>query len=388
MKPGSGGHGGLRDGLAPLARGGAIAAIIGLLICALGGLLDVHRAAVAYLVAYAAAIGVVLGALVLLLIAQLTAATWFVVLRRPAESVVAALPALAVLVVPLLLAAPVLYPWVAAPHLAPRATYLALPFFVLRTIGYLAIWVALGEAFRRTSLRQDADPSPAVARCLRVLSAGGLVALALTISLAAIDWLMSLTPAWYSTIYGVYFYAGGQVGALGLLGILARARHHAAEPGVSAAHVGALARLLLTFVLLWVYLAYSQLIVIWSGNLPSEVTWYLPRLRGTWRWLGAVLLAGHFAIPFVLLLFRRVRQRAGAIGALGGWLLLMHYLDCYWLVVPSVAAIAVPAWWLSAGAVLLVGGASVAVATWRARGVAALPAGDARLAASLRYAGH
>ena len=366
--------------------GGACAAL-GLVACVAGAVLDVRRAAAAYLVAYAAVTSVVLGALALVMIARLTAATWFVVLRRPAERVIGALPVLAVLVVPLLAVTRVLYPWTAPGVAEAKRAWLNVPFFVVRTAVYWACWVLFGEALRRASVRLDRAPDAGPLGTLRALSAGGVVVFALTVSFAAIDWLMSLTPAWHSTVYGVYFYAGGQVGALALLAVVAeRERHGALRDAISPSHVAALAKLLLTFVLFWVYIGYSQLVVVWSADLPAEVAWYLPRLHGPARAVSALLLAGHFALPFLLLLPGAVRRSGRAVAALGVWLLAMHYLDTWWLVVPSVAPGAVPAWWLDAGALLLVGGATLAGAAWRGRALAALPTGDPRLEASLGYA--
>lgn len=378
----------------PWVKRGAVAAIVGALLCAIGLVVDARATAAAYLVAYAAATTLAIGALSLVMISQLTAATWFVVLRRPAEMIVGALPVLALLVLPLLVGAGALYPWVSpgagtelARAVARKSAWLNVPFFVVRAVVYWGCWLAFGELLRRTSHRQDAaaDAAKATAR-LRALSAGGLVVVALTVSFASVDWLMSLTPTWYSTVYGAYVWCGGVVGALALLAVVAAyERRRALEGAVEESHVGALAKLLLTFVLLWVYLGYSQLVVVWSGDIPAEIAWYLPRLHGPGGAIGAVLLAGHFALPFLVLLLGAVRRSARLVAALGLWLLLMHYLDSLWLVAPSLPR--APSWWQDLGAVLLVGGATLACAAWRARGVPALPEGDPRLELSLQYAG-
>jgi hypothetical protein len=383
-----------RDASAPIVRAGLLAAVAGMIVSIIAALIDPHRAAAAYVVSYVAVTMVVLGALATVMIAQLTAATWFVVLRRTAEGVIAALPVLAVLAIPLLASMRVLYPWVIPDALPPdarqavlaKSAYLNVPFFVARTVFYWVAWLVIGESLRRASL-EDGTRGAAATRRLRSVSAIGIVVFALTITFAAVDWLMSLTPAWSSTVYAVYVYGGAQLSALALLAIVVQWRRDGALSVVNDQHVAALAKLMLTFVLFWVYMGYSQLIVIWSGDLPREVTWYAPRVHGWAGVTGLVLVFGHFALPFLFLLPGIVRRNGRLIAALGVWLLVMHWIDIFWLVVPSLVPAAVPSWWMHAGAVLLVGGAAVACAAWRAAGIAPLPAADPRLDASLRYAG-
>jgi hypothetical protein len=332
------------------------------------------------------------------MIARVTGATWFVVLRRQAEEIIATLPVFAVLLLPVLVAVHVLYPWAApAASLDPdvrhailaKSAYLNVPFFVIRSLVYVATWIALGEALRRASLAQDRGDSVAIERRMRTLSAAGLVAFALTSSFAAFDWMMSLTPAWYSTIYGVDYFAGAMVSALSLLAVLAvRARRRGELPdSVGANQLHALAKLLLTFVLFWVYIGFSQLIVIWSAEIPAERVWYTVRMRGGWNALGAVLVAGHFAIPFCALLVRSIKRSPIAMSWLGLWLLVMHYLDIYWIVMPSTLHSG--SWgggyWLDLGALLLIGGAASSVWALRRAHTPPMPVGDPELAASLLY---
>ena len=383
----------MRALLVPLA-----AAVLGAALCVVGIFVDPARTAAAYLVAYMACLAVVLGTLAMVMIARVTGATWFVVLRRQAEEVIATLPVFAVLLLPILLGVHVLYPWAAqGPALDPevrraifaKGAYLNVPFFLIRSIVYLATWIALGELLRRTSLAQDRGDSMAIERRMRNLSAIGLVAFALTLSFAAFDWMMSLTPAWYSTIYGVDYFAGAMVGALALLAMLAvRARRRGELPeSVGANQLHALAKLLLTFVLFWVYIGFSQLIVIWSAEIPAERVWYTVRMRGGWYALGAVLVAGHFVIPFCALLIRSVKRSAVAMASLGALLLLMHYLDIYWMLMPSA-----PhgggwggGYWLDVGALLLVAGVASTVWALRRGHESPMPVGDPELAASLLY---
>ena len=383
----------MRTPILPLA-----AAALGAALCGIGIVVDPIRLASAYLVACLSCLAVVLGTLAMVMIARVTGATWFVVLRRQAEEIIATLPVFAVLLLPLLLAVRVLYPWAAhVPSLEPEVqqavaakdAYLNVPFFVIRWVVYFATWIALGEALRRASLAQDRGDTAAIERRMRTLSALGLVAFALTMTFAAFDWMMSLTPAWYSTIYGVDYFAGAMVGALALLAVLGvRARRRGELPeSVGANQLHALAKLLLTFVLFWVYIGFSQLIVIWSAQIPAERVWYSVRMRGGWYVLGAVIVAGHFAIPFCALLVRAIKRSAVAMTWLGIWLLLMHYLDIYWMVMPSArhGRNWAGGYWLDAGALLFVGGAASCAWALRRAHEPPMPVGDPELAASLLY---
>jgi len=375
-----------------------VVAAVGAVLCVIGLFMDPVRLAAAYLIAYVSCLAVVLGTLAMIMIARVTAATWFVSLRRQAEEVVATLPVFALLFIPILIAVRVLYPWAShAPAVEPdvrraiamKGAYLNVPFFAIRSSFYLAVWIALGESLRRASLSQDRGDSVAIEQRVRSLSAGGLVAFALTTTFAAFDWMMSLTPAWYSTIYGVNYFAGAMVSALSLLAMLiVRARRRGELPeAVGAEQMHALAELLLTFVLFWVYIGFSQLIVIWSAEIPVERVWYTLRMRGGWYVLGCVLVAGHFAIPFCALLIRAIKRSLIAMSSLGAWLLLMHYLDIYWIVAPNAPQ--GRSWgggyWLDLGALLLVIG--VGSTTWALRRAnePSVPVGDPELSASLAY---
>jgi hypothetical protein len=239
---------------------------------------------------------------------------------------------------------------------------------------------------RRASLRQDAGPDAVATRRLYRLSAGGLPALALTLTFASFDWLMSLSPAWYSTIDGVTWWAGGVVGALAVVGILARgARTGAMAEVLNTSHLHAVGKLLLTFVMLWAYFAFSQLLIIWIARIPVEARWYAVRARGGWGVVSGVLLVGHFLLPFLALLPRWTKRHAGALAALCWWLLAMHWLDTYWLVMPEVTPAGPAPHWVDLAALLAVAGLATAFGAWRMQGAALVPRGDPRLAASVEY---
>lgn len=353
----------------------AVAAVGGV-ACAIGWVIDPRRAAAAYLVAYVVFLGVALGALAMIMIARMSAATWFIACRRDAEHVTAVLPALAILFLPVILSARLLYPWVdaASSHsstlaraVAAKQAYLNFPWFVARAVIYWVVWISLAELLRRVSIANERRASALSRRRMNVISAVGLPLYAFTVSFASFDWMMSLSPAWYSTIYGVYYFSGCMVGALALLTVIvARRVSSERKPGsADEACMQALAKLLLTFVLFWAYIGFSQLIVIWSADLPAENSWYLIRLAGGWKILAAVLVAGHLLVPFLVLLVRAVRKSSKAMAAVGVLLLVMHYLDGYWMVMPDAAPARGGPHWLDAGAVLLIGG--VCALMWRRR---------------------
>jgi hypothetical protein len=198
---------------------------------------------------------------------------------------------------------------------------------------------------------------------------------------------MSLSPTWYSTVYGIDYFAGGMVGALALLALLvARGRLRDELPeAVGADHLHALAKLLLTFVLFWIYIGFSQFIVIWSAEIPVERAWYVVRTRGAWNTLIGFVLGGHFVLPFVVLLVRDFKRSMLVMAALGAWLLAMHYLDVYWIVMPDAPHGSSSAPWIDLGALMFVAG--VASATWSVRraGEPVIARGDPLVKTSLEY---
>ncbi|HET7321378.1 MAG TPA: hypothetical protein VFI96_02710, partial [Longimicrobiaceae bacterium] len=325
-------------------------------------------------------------------------AHWFVVLRRLTESIAATLPLFAILFLPLLLRPSELYPWLRplgglAPELRHaverKLVYLSLPFFLVRAAIYFATWLLIAELLRRWSLRQDQQPAPEVVHRQRVMSAGGLPVLAFTLTFASFDWLMSLSPWWYSTVYGIYYFTTGFLGLLALLAPVAYlAEKRGALPAEHAAeHYHALGNLTLTFVVFWLYIAFSQLLVIWIGNEPAEITWLYPRLKSSWAALGALLAVGLFAVPFLLLLWRSFKRTPRRLAWLGVWLVLMVYLDVFWLVIPELYPAGLHASWTDLAALAFVAGAMLAFAAWRQGGHPLVARHDPQMEESLEYEG-
>jgi len=333
-----------------------------------GAIRTPRDAAVGFLVTYVAVLSVVLGVLAMTMIAHLTTATWFGPFRPHATRVIRVLPLLAGLGVLLLLAIPVLFSWVAKTSAGDSGRYLNAPFFIVRFVIYWTAWLWIASALRAADrIAATGDMVRATERYRRV-SVVGLMVLGLTMTFASFDWMMSLTPEWSSTIYGVVWFAGGMVGALALLAILARndGNRHAFSR-ISADDLDSLGKLLLTFILFWLYTGFAQYVVIWSGGLPREVTWYVVRTRGGWGAVAVALLFAGFAFPFLVLLVREARRSFAVVALLGVVLLAVHYLDTLWIVIPGVIG---TSWWTLLLAIATLVIVLVATERWAGRTVA------------------
>jgi hypothetical protein len=378
-----------------------IAGLVGLVLCIIALYSNPRRALASYLFAYVTVLTLVLGALIQVMISHVTAARWFTVLRKLTLCVTASLPALAVLVLPVVFGAPQLYPWAHAASLSPsmqklvehRQAWLNVPFFSGRAIAYVVIFAVCGEMLRRWAARENHVSHTVevvmVLRRQRRTSAIGLVVVGLTLTLVAFDWLMPLDTEWYSTVYGVYVFAGGFVSALGMIALLAflSVRSGGALDGsVSAEHFGALGKLMVTFVIFWAYIAFSQFLIIWIGDIPADSSWYVVRGSGSWGTLALIVVIGQFAIPFVLLLSRTLKRHPPALAAIGAWLVVMHVLDVYWLVLPAFDPSGIGISWMDFSALLMVGGLATAFAAYRVRGHAAIPVNDPYIMQAVHYA--
>ncbi len=374
----------------PLLGGGI--GVLGLLLLAAASGAGPRALLAAWLVAFVFLLTIALGCLYFTLIHTAMSGSWGVVVRRLAETAAATLPLFLLLFLPLALGLSQLYPW-AEPQ-APtdallrwKRPYLNQGFFLARSAAYLVVWSAVAVWFLRLSRRQDDRPDPAIAARLRRWSGPLLVPVALANTFAAFDWLMSLDPHWYSTIFGVYLFSGSLLAGFAFLALAAVAlRRSGIAPGaVGIEHFHDLGKLLFAFTAFWAYIAFSQYFLIWYGNIPEETAWVRERMLGPWLWVSVVLALGHFALPFFFLLPRGVKRNAAALTAAAAWLLLMHLVDVVWLVVPSVPARG-PLFALAcAGALLAVAGAFLAVFGSLLVRHPLVPLGDPRLPESLAF---
>lgn len=378
-----------------LVRGGLIAAAVGAIGLLIGALVDLDRFFLAYLTAQTYLVSVALGALLFLMITSAMRAAWPTLLRRLTEAMVASLPILAVLFVPLLFGLGRLYPWLRpetiegehARHVvAQEAPYLQRGFFIVRAVVYFAVWIFTGELLRRSSLRADASPTHPGRRQMYVASAALLPVVAITLSFAAFDWLMSLTAAWSSTMFPVYYFAGGFLASLALLTLLTAVADRArAIPGINSSHYYALGRLLLAFVIFWAYVAFFQLLLTWIADKPEESIYYLPRLRGPWRTSTVILAVGQFVFPFFVLLGYGLKRRRAPLAVMGAYLLAVHYLDVHWLVLPGASPGPDARILIDLAALLALSGVTVAFTAARVKGHPLHPLHDPALREALRY---
>jgi hypothetical protein len=329
--------------LAPRQRQLLIAGGAGLVVAVLAAFLNVTQFFQSYLMAYMFVLGISLGSLAIGMVHQLSGGAWGVVIRRPVGAATRTMPILTLLFVPILFGMHRLYPWTDAALVARdealrhKHLYLNVPFFIVRAAIYFLVWNLLTYYLNAWSLQQDETADPRIARRMQLLSAGGLVAYGLTITFASFDWLMSLEPHWFSTIYGVLIIGGqGLSGMAFLIAALAwLSRRPPLDRIIVPAHFHDLGNLLLAFVMLWAYFSFSQYLIIWAGNLPAEIAWYQHRLQTGWRFIGMALMAFHFAVPFCLLLSRTVKREVGILAPLVMAMLIVRLIDLFWLIAPE-----------------------------------------------------
>jgi hypothetical protein len=375
----------LAAGLVGLAASWVLAAVLP------GGM---RRLAFSYVVSYAFWLSLALGALFFVILHHLTHTGWSVVVRRLAEALAGTLPILALLLVPILvLGMSTLYRWsdpaVLAhdPALQAKTAYLNVPFFIARWVVYFAVWTGLARYFVSRSLLQDNSGDVELTQQMQRASAPAMVAFALTLTFASFDLLMSLDAHWFSTIFGVYYFSGAAVGFYALLPIVVFGLQRAGflRRVVTVEHYHDMGKLLFAFIVFWAYIAFSQYMLIWYGNIPEETGWLLRRQTGGWGWIGVVLIFGHFLLPFVALLSRTPKRRPRVLVLLAAWMLLMHWVDVFWLAMPELARGRLSFSLLDLTVLVGVGGIVVAAAAFRLRRSSLVPERDPRLAESLVF---
>jgi hypothetical protein len=356
----------------------------GVVLCGVGALFNPTQFFRSYLLAYLFWLGIPLGCLAILMLHHLVGGAWGAVIRRLLEAGTRTLPLLALLFVPLLFGVHELYIWARPevvandPLLQRKSLYLNIPFFTLRAAFYFVVWLAVSYLFNAWSLAQDQTGAAPFERRMRLLSGPGLVLYVLTATFASVDWVMSLEPHWFSTIYGILVIVGQLLATLAFAVIVVAllAGVPPLSEVISPAHFHDLGNLLLAFVMGWAYMAISQFLIIWAGNLPEEITWYLPRMRGGWEWVGLALILFYFALPFLLLLSRGIKQRAQLLAWAAAAILCMHVVDVFWLVVPAFQPARFAVHWMDVVALAGVGGIWTAVFVWQLKERPLLPVHD------------
>jgi len=295
-----------------------------------------------WLWSYVFVLGLSVGSMAWLMLQYLTGGAWGVVIRRPSEAAARTLPVLAVLYLPIFVGIPNLYVWDHAnlvardPVLQHKHAYLNAPFFLIRAALYFGGWIFCSRYLNRWSEVEDRE-GPAAHGRLAMLSGPGLVFWGFSVTFMSTDWVMSLEPHWFSTIFGLLFMAGQGLGSMAFLITLLvlLANYSPMREVLTPRHLHDLGKLLLALVMIWAYFAFSQFLIIWAGNLPSEIPWYLERLHGGWQYVGLALVFGHFALPFALLLSRDLKRNFKLLAGIAVFILLMRLVDWYWLVAPD-----------------------------------------------------
>ena len=347
-----------------------------------------------YLTAYLFMIGFPLGSLAILMLHHLVGGRWGFVTQRLLEASVRTFPLAAVLFLPLIFGMSDLYLWArpevvaADPILQQKSVYLNAPFFWARTAIYFALWIGVSHLLCKWSADQDRTADVSLTQRLQTLSGPGLVLYGLTVTFSAMDWVMSIEPHWYSTMYGLMFVVSDALAALALA-ICAASFLVTRGPLSQAAgqdQFHDLGNLLLALVMLWAYLGFSQFMIIWMENLREEIPWVLRRTAGGWKFIVLLLVACQFALPFLLLLCRATKRHARLLAAVALLIIFMHWIEVHWLVAPAFHPHGFYIHWLDFAALIGIGATWLAVFLWRLEGRSLLPLHDPRFAEEIERA--
>jgi hypothetical protein len=335
--------------LARLQSRALLVGAAGLIAGGAGALTNPDQFFRSWLIGFLFCLGLAIGSLALLMLQHLSGGKWGLVSRRILEASSGTLPIVALFFIPILFGMRRLFLW-ARPEavqadaiLQMKAPYLDVEFFIGRAVVYFAFWVVCAWLLNKWSAAQDRGEvavRPEDTVRFRTVSGPGLLFLVLTVTFASIDWIMSVDPHWYSTVFGLLTVAGQGLSALAFtIAVLAMvAPERTLSRYLAPEQFHDLGKLLLAFVMLWAYLNFSQFLIIWSGNLPEEIPWYIHRIRGGWGVVALLLVVGHFALPFLLLLSRDVKRHNGMLARVAGVVIVMRLLDLIWLIAPTFDA--------------------------------------------------
>jgi len=424
---------------------GKIALIIGvagLLLSLLGFFVDKSQFLFSWLTSFTFWVSIGFGGLFFVLIHHMVGAMWSAPIRRISENVMATLPWMILFVIPIFIGMSDLYEWVdigkEASHdvhteishdasqdshdghgaevvehhndemahhgdknsdehhahqahvdlIKTKTGYLNVPFFIVRTLIYFGVWTLLAFVLWRKSIRQDFDgfhPDQLVG--FRKASAPGLIGFAFTVTFAGFDWMMSLFPAWYSTIYGLYYFAGGLMSILAFLAIVTVSLKNSKvlDEVISAEHYHDIGKLMFAFMVVWAYFAFSQYLLIWYANIPEETIYYHQRWVGGWKFMSVFIVLGHFLIPFILLMSRHVKRNQNLLRAFAVWLLAMHWLDLYWNIMPVLHPTNAMPSWLDLTTMMGIGGIFVFLFWKRLTSHAVVALNDPKLEESINF---
>jgi hypothetical protein len=383
-----------------LARVSTRALIVGVIftvVLIIGAIIDRPQFFHAYLVGFIFWIGITLGSLALLMLQHLTGGAWGLVLRRVLEAATRTLPLMMVLFLPIIIGLKQIYPWTnpavmnATPALQQKVAYLNPSFFMIRAGIFFLFWWLLGFLLNRWSLQQDRTADKSIRKRFQMISGPGLGLLIISITFASVDWVMSLEPAWMSTIFGLIFVASWSLSALAFA-IITMSWLSKREPMnavAQRAHFHDWGNLMLALVMLWTYFAFSQYLIIWSGNLPEETTWYVARTHDGWGAIAVGILILQFAFPFMTLLSRAAKKSSQKLARLAVLILIMRIVDAIWLIEPAFNPEHFHLSWMDVVAPIAMGGLWVATFAWQLQKRSLVPINDPQLEQALEPAhGH
>jgi len=368
--------------------------VLGWTVTIYGFLTDAEQTYASYLVAFMFFLSIAWGATFFVMIQHVTSAAWSVTVRRLMENLMFTMPAMALLFVPIAIGMPTLYEWgtpgfinAEDPNLQFKALFFSRAFFLGRSVIYFLVWTVLALTLYGNSVAQDAAPNRAAYENTRRWSGPGLLVLTITVTMAAVDWMMSLDPFWYSTIFGIYVFSGGGLAffaALVVIALMLR-RWGCLSRTIHLEHYHDLGKWTFALTVWWAYIAFSQYMLIWYGDLPEETEFYHARAEGSWLWVSAALVVGRFLVPFAVLMSRSAKRKLRVLGFAAVWVLLFHFVDLHWLVMPSVHPGGFHLHWMDAATMAAVGSYFAMVFWGRLRHQALVPAGDLRLDQALAH---
>jgi hypothetical protein len=381
------------DSVGRLEKRALVVGVLGLLVSIVGWITKPEDFFRSYLVAFLLVLGLSLGSLGLLMLQHLTGGHWGILIRRPLESATRVLWLVLAFFLPIpFFGMKYLYSaWLNAPKTGEGAlsllqqSYLTHNWFVIRGFVYFVVWIGMMLLFNTMSKQQDVNQEDRALRArIKFFAGPGIILYVFAMTFAAIDWSMSLSPHWASTIYGFLFVAGQAISAMSLM-IITVVMFSRSEPFshiIQKRHLHDLGKLLFAFNMLWAYFSFSQLLIIWSGNQPEEITFYKSRLNGPWGVVAVMVLVLHFFIPFFALLSRDVKRNQAVLPKIAMWLIAMRFLDIFWLTRPEFTDHALPTLW-DIAAILALGGIWLWFFAVQLKRQPLLPLGEPKLAEAI-----
>jgi hypothetical protein len=348
-------------------RRALIIGVAGLALCALPAFISAglrEQFFRSYLLSFVFWIGITLGCFAILMVQHMSGGAWGLVIRRVLESATRTFPLFALLFIPIILGLHSLYIWArpeevaASEALKHKSAYLNVTFFIVRAVFYFVVWFGVSRALNKWSLEQDKTGERALTSKMQNLCGPGLLLYGLTVTFASIDWVMSLQPEWFSTIFGILFMGGQGLSAMAFViaVLVLLASRKPMSDVIQPGHLHDLGKLMLAFLMLWAYFAFSQFLIIWSGNLPEEIPWYVRRLQSSWKYVGLALVLIHFALPFVLLLSRDLKRSSRRLVIVASIIIIMRFVDLIWMIVPEVRGGGFAVHWMDVAMLFGLGG--------------------------------